>query len=427
MKRVIVALTALCAVSCTKSRQPVTPETSPPKDSSAITMTAESFPFAFEPDEAVTGYVLQLEYNSAITDYAAIIKDKLTEIADHGGGTLVVPYGEYPIKSEMVFARHTGPAFHISIKGERGPNGQFPLFYDKDPGALPHQFLSFQSNWSNPQLSFSVSNLRIEGNNVPFSASHPFYGPLAVPQTCISGRNVHSGTVKNVIISNVYGNGIEFVNGGTSGKNTRVESVVIKSCKILNSWSDNLQDNSGDGIMLWGCNNPVVQNCIISSNPNTVNYYPRCGIVLEHGSEKATIRNNYIEGYKKNIHIECDYGGHLIENNYLMKNGRWGIVFVESCAQDPAQANDYSPCKVRNNIFQYDQTYLQYGADHRAFISMEKSFVLDGMEITGNKFVFDEKGSNNDRANYINTHEPYNVYIQTHGQDLITISGNIYN
>lgn len=424
------ALAVLCVVSCAKPKQSVDPVINNNENSETPTTGGgpDNFPFSFQPDEPISGYVLELEYNSSISDYANIIKAKLNEIADHGGGTLIVPYGEYPLRSDMIFERHTGPAFAVAIVGIRSENGEFPLFYDRDQSKKPHQFFSFQSNWNTPQMSFSVRNLRFEGNNHPYSPSHPFYGSGAVPRPCISGKNVATGTVKNVIISNIYGDGIFFVNGGANGKNTRIESVVIKSCKILNCWSDNLLNNTGDGIMLWSCNKPLVEGCIISNDVNVTKHYSRGGIILEHGAEKAIIKNCFIQGYQRNIHIECDYGGHLITNNKIYRNSKVGIVFSEDCGQDINEQTDYSPSKVINNEFLYDQNYLEYNANHATFIYIyKKSFVLNGLEIKDNTFHFKEKNSPPDRAQYLKFSHPFNVYIQTHGQENVTISNNQYN
>ena len=424
-RRIFVALIALCLFSCSKKdlSQPTDRTTDQLEEPNGKSLSP--IVFSFQPDEPLTGYVVRMTVHDTIMNYAPFIKAGLDEIATHGGGTLVVPYGEYQITSKMLFERHTG-TYDMNIVGERNSLGEFPLFYDRDQSRVPHQFITFLSNWVNPTMTFSVRNLRFEGNNSPYSSAHPFYGSGAEPAACLSGGNVASGRFVNIQISNIYGNGMEFGNGGVEGKNNRVENAEVVSCKIINCWSDNMQNTTGDGIMFWGCNNPTITNCIISNDVYTTNHYSRCGIVLENKSEGATIRNCHIEGYQKLIHIECDYGGHRIENNYLTRASRWGIVFVSNCDVETSGPSP-NPTQIKNNTFINDQTYLEFGQDHRAFISMGKATFLDGSIILGNNFSFKEKGSNADRAKYINTIEAYNVYIQTHGQENILIQNNTFN
>ncbi len=431
MKPFFMALAVLCVVSCAKPKQSVDPvinndESPETPNSTPVLAGSQNFPFAFQPDEAPTGYVVRLQFDPSIEDYSTIMTQKCDEVLNHGGGTLVIPYGTYTIKKTTQFKRDYGPAVSFAVVGERGPNGELPIISYEDQSIKPFRAFMFVSNYNAPQMSISVRNLEFRGNNSPYSSSHPFYGPLAQPRPCISGYNIVTANIKNVVIKNHYGDGIVLTNEGTTGRNKRIESPVIKSCKILNCWSDDFNNWDGDGIMLWAVNKPIVEGCIIDNDVvNTTHYYPRCGIVMEHSVEDAVIKNNYIGGYTKLLHIECDYGGHVIEGNKFVRDKISSILFVQNCGQNPADG--YKPTKILNNEFLYDQTYQEYGADHRCFIYMNKSFTLDGSIISGNKFTFAEKNSSSDRQHYINTTAEYNVYIQKHGQENLTISNNQYN
>lgn len=373
-----------------------------------------------------------LKYDKNIKDYSPIIKDAIKELTEKGGGTLIVPYGDYPVLTGVIFESHR-PSLILNIVGRRNALGQLPTFFDRDKSKKPHIFFWFIGDIANPRLTINVSNIQVIGNNFPYYKGHPFYEKGATPCPAFRCSNILTANFSNVIIKNVYGDGIALINGfdnHNNDKKNRIEAPIIKDCQILNCWSWNGKNDGGDGIMLWSVNNPIIENCIILNNINTTKHYGRCGIVLEHYTEKAIIRNNKIGGYERNMHIECDYGGHLIERNTFSQS-KIGITLSEACNQDPDLKHLYFPIKILNNIFEYRGEMEKNNLIRNDFgyISIhKKSFMLEGLTIKNNRFLDQRsisKGKIIHSKDLIKTDKK--VFMKLDNQDGVIILGNKYD
>jgi hypothetical protein len=382
-----------------------------------------------------TGYAqaqsarVTLTPDKRVADYGPVIKDALTDLANKGGGTLTIPYGEYPILTGVVFENHK-PGLVINITGQKDSKGRTPVFSDRNRAKKPHLFFWLIGNIANPRLTVNVSNIQIIGNNMPYTSSNPFYGSGAEPVPAFRCSNVYTVSFSNVIIKDVYGDGIALINGfdnHNNDKKNRIESPVIRNCKILNCWSWNGKDDGGDGIMMWSVNRPVIESCTILNDLNVTKYFSRAGIVIEHNSESAVIRNNTIGGYQRNIHIEGTYGGHIVEKNRFSQSS---IAVTLNEFSLGGSAALYKPIKIINNTIEYTPSRYNIKRPFRewSFISMTmKGDNLNDVIIEGNTFTYtgtDSRSVQSKKQSDLN--DPDNVYIQTRGYKKVRQGKNTF-
>jgi len=360
-----------------------------------------------------------------VKDYAPIIQEHLETLAKQGGGTLKVSYGNYPMLNQ-VHLTELNKSVIVTIKGINGQNNAKPFFYDTAATKNPHSFFVFQGNIGVPNLTVNILNIHIKGNNQPFTAAHPFVNKVFYTRA-IACLNTNTVTIKNVDISNFYGDGIMLSQGmDTREKKFRVNKPIIADCKILNTWGWGPSDDSKDGIMLWQVNAPLVENCLIVNDVNVTKHKGRCGIVLEHNTENAIVRNNVVGGYDRNLHIECDFGGHLITKN-TFKYSNNAVTLSYDCNQPISRKNDYRPIVIENNTFNYfdELSRIKSAQNDFGFISIhKKSFVLNGLKIRNNTFLT-TKG----KVKVKNTTDGVigaKRYIWLGGQENVIIEQNVY-
>ncbi|MCE7058628.1 right-handed parallel beta-helix repeat-containing protein [Dyadobacter sp. CY343] len=379
-----------------------------------------------------------ITYSDTVKDYGPVITRAFEDLIKAGGGTLRIRYGIYPVRSAVVVKRKQDTP-KITVTGLKNSKGKLPILRDTNSAVPPHHFFSFEGNIDNPTMVVKISNLEFVGNNKPYSKGHPFFGnENMIYKHAIGGINVKTMTIENVTIRNFYGRGILIGNylGGKYTRKKRVESPVIRNCRIYNVWGYSKRDDSGDGIEFISVNKPTVENSTILNNLAQSKYIGRCGIVMERNTEKAIIRNNKIGGYARNIHVECDWGGHLIEKNNFSQSSI-AVTLSEDCGQSIDLKDQFSPITIRNNTMVYNQEYHTYNIKRSpfSFISIHKpTFMLDGLQITGNKMTLlgvkkpvqakQPIQAQNARvaSEAVNTR-----YIDTKGQSNVKISGNSFN
>ncbi len=398
-----------------------------------------------------------LHFSPEIDDYAPVVTAALNEIYDAGGGTLQVGYGRYPLKTVMGFSRRDAKTVSITIQGVKNAAGERPLFYCVAEPGKTHRMFNFGGGWftEGGYLSVSVSSIEIVGNNVPVNRStsnvpgddgvsppwaiipwgnqpddrhygHPFMHHTSQNGDAIILNNLKTAHIDDVIIREVYGDGIKMANYGTRSDEWMIEPTITNT-RILNTWL--WQDGfiTGDGIIAWFVKKPRIENCVIYNDIPYTRWTGRSGIVIEHDSEEAIIRNNVIGGYVRNIHIENTYGGHVIENNKLLASD-FGVFLNEPEWGDAAKMAKVKPVAVKDNYFEYNMERITYKAfpmgGRRALVdTFILSKKLNGLQVTGNEFVINDGGPHpKDPLVYIGPVEAKDY--AAHG---FTVQNNMFN
>lgn len=377
------------------------------------------------------GKIKTITYSEGVKDYGPVLKKAIDEMLASGGGTLQIKYGVYPLLTPVMI-KNEGKPPKISIVGVKNKSGKLPIFVDRDSTKRPHNFFNFAGNISNPTMAVDISNIVIIGSNVPYSPSHPYFGKDdQIYALAIAGINVRSFNVKNVTIKNFYGRGIYIANfhDRRFNRRLRVESPTVRNCKITNVWGFSKKDDSGDGVEFISANRPIVENCVIVNDMAQTKFAGRCGIVLEHNVENAIIRNNKIGGYQRNIHAECDWGGHLIEGNTFTQSSI-AVTLSEDCNQPDSLK--FEPSIIRNNKMYYSQEFKKYRIPKStySFISIHKpSRMLEGLQIVNNKMYYTtgEPQKPSAARTAAVTGKEKSVYIDLKNQSKAIVKGNQFN
>lgn len=375
---------------------------------------------------------IQINFSKEILDYGPVFSKKINELLSANGGTLSVGSGTYPILTPIQI-KYKGQEVILNIVGKKGTKGKLPILMDSDTTRAPHNFLHFTGDVVNPSLTLNISNFEIIGNNIPYSKQHPFISNITNSyMSAISGLNLKTSNINNVTIRNFYGTGIILANYYESQKEpklNRMESPKITNCSIVNVWAYNAKDQSGDAIAMWGVNKPVVQNNVMINTIKTTKFAGRAGLVLEHYTENAVVKKNKIGGYNRNIHIECDYGGHLISYNTLSQSSI-AITLSEDCGLTASQKNLYSPIIIENNSMIYNQEFRRFNIPKKdyAFISVHRaSPMLDGLTIRNNTMTyFLDKTVDQSKTSTRVKEKNKNIYIELNGQQNAVIDRNIF-
>lgn len=347
----------------------------------------------------------------------------LNEVYDAGGGKVEVAYGIYPLKTTMSFRREEAKTVDISLVGLKNPAGERPQFYcDSEPGKT-HRMMMFRAGYlPKSALSMSVSGLEIVGNNVPVNRStsnvpgddgvsppwailpwrdlpdnlhygHPFMHHRAASGEGLMFLNQKTVHVDDVVIRNIYGVGIQLSSYG-GRDDQRMESPTITNSKIINTWAWRDGFMTGDGIMLWFINNPRIENCVIYNDIPYTRWVGRSGIVVEHYSEGAIVKNNIIGGYSRNIHIEDTYGNHQVIGNKILASD-FGVFLNEPDWKDATKMAKVRPVVIKDNYFEYNMERVTYKTfpwgSRRAFVdTFLLTKKLNGLQVLKNDFVYND-------------------------------------
>ncbi|MCX2481809.1 glycosyl hydrolase family 28-related protein [Pedobacter sp. MC2016-15] len=277
--------------------------------------------------------------NGITDDYAAIQKcfDDALKLND---SKVLFPSGKYSLSKGLV-AHYINN--NLEILGNT-TNGVLPAIICKSPVSA----LSIRGYFDPKALgTIKISNLKIQGGfaKYPYSDHNPYVNKKQW-FTGLSITDKRKITINNVIVSDFYGQGIYISSTQQTDipLTARAQQVSITNSKVLNCWGFNpAADDYGDGIYLSNVASAVLRNNIIRNDFKTTKQLGRCGIVLEFMAEDCIIEKNQIFGYDRGIHLEADYGGHLINGNSI-SGSDMGIVLYNTSI-----AGHNKPVKITNN------------------------------------------------------------------------------
>lgn len=305
---------------------------------------------------------------------------------------ILIPFGTYVISDNIILDHVAG---QIEIKGVLKGTEQPVLLQKSFKSGI---VISGLRNGKTAKGSIKISNLKIQGQRIPYSPSHPYIN-TARHIYGISITDAYTATITNVTISDIYGRGINIFDSQTAtlDDNERFENVVVENNKILNCWGYNPErDDYGDGIYIACVKKASIKNNQVINDIRIVKELGRGGIVLEEKSQDCVVQNNTIEGYDRAIHIENDYGGHYISGNRI-QGSDLGLLSYNLKKAGPAYRN--KPTAIVNNFFSNKNLYKGIKVNHnrKENDTASRSLIwltdLDncraGSTVTGNTFVID--------------------------------------
>lgn len=265
-----------------------------------------------------------------VTDDAAALLRALADATAHTGIVeLQISPGSYLISKTLEI--NMNKCSQLIIKG-RVVNGKLPQIFSARFITILHVFSYY---WL-PKGNLIISHLAIKGNNPPYSPLHPYFDK---PSFCsgIRVENLKEVNISNNQISNIYGDGISvgYSNINVKDLSNRYNNVKIANNQILNCWGahptpgkNKVFDDYGDGIYTNSIKKGSIIGNRIVNDLSITKQLGRAGIVLEFNDEDCLVKDNYVFGYDRNIHIEGDIGGQTIENNTL-EGSDFGILVYD--------------------------------------------------------------------------------------------------
>ena len=323
------------------------------------------------------------------TDDQQSILKCLNAAATHPGIVVVkIPYGVYLVQ-ESLKVTITAPQ-RLIIRGYLN-SGKRPLIKTTRFITL----LDISSPLSAPNGKVTIEELSLQGDNIPFSSTHPYFDKGSFT----SGIRISNMTEASILhnqISNFYGEGIYvgYTNAGTSTPVHRFSHIEIDYNEVINCWglrptksSSGAFDDYGDGIYTSNVANGNILNNKIINNLSVTRQIGRAGLVLEYNDEDIAVKNNYIFGYDRDIHLEADVGGHDIENNTL-EGTDFGILIFDNPAYR-SKAIKIIGNRISNKGFPAGNQYaLVRDSQERCLLSFyAKGTCRSGSEIKNNRFV----------------------------------------
>ncbi|AQX08202.1 glycosyl hydrolase family 28-related protein [Elizabethkingia ursingii] len=318
---------------------------------------------------------------------------------------LYIPMGKYRIDKVLNVNLAVGQNF--IIKGDQIKNKKSILFTNKFTGIL-----EIVSSNSFSTGTIRMSNIEFRGNNVPFNNGYHPYVNKEKYVSAIAIYNLEKVYINNIIIRDFYGEGINLNNYIYSNEEPKYFNYVeIKNTQILDVWGMNhvnrngAIDDYGDGIYLANVHNALIENNKIFNNTVFTNYLGRSGLTIEYNCFNILVENNYIKGYDRNIHIEGDQGGHIIQNNTI--EGSDIAIYVYS------HKNKYrnSPIKILNNILSdkdtpYNKEYIPNmtnGVGRALILFKDFDNAKKGSMINENTFTLKDRDNKNNKVKYIDS------------------------
>lgn len=259
------------------------------------------------------------------------------------GGVVEVPEGDYKVTGEVLLNFKSDVAVTIKgISGKRKPR----IFTDNFTNII-----IALSDPNAPKGRIVIENLEVQGNNVPFSGSHPYYGKKDY-KIGIGVSNLKEAVVKNNIVSRIYGEGIYVCNWNfeKNRPENRFRNIEIVGNQVLNCWGlhpnngSGAFDDYGDGIYVNNVAKGLISGNQVINDLRTTKQFGRAGLVVEFNAENCSILNNRINGYDRNIHFEGDYGGHVLKGNRLTGSDFGICVYSNAAASAP-----HYPLVIANN------------------------------------------------------------------------------
>lgn len=291
-----------------------------------------------------------------IADDTKSIQQCFDNATSRGGGTVIIPQGDYKTSKNLFLNFHSDVSLKIT--------GQNATIYPTDKYYYIFCDNSDKNN-KKPLGSLSISGININAEKLPHPQSFYYDNP-----SCAYGlflTNLKAIDIQNCTFSNIYGSAIKLVLLKDVNDTTASTTVSVKNNKILNCWGLNptkdyldkknpqkfVYDNYGDGVAIWGYRNAVIDGNYIFNDVSKTGYYGRGGVVVEADGENSVITNNVINGYDRGVHIEGDKGGHYIANNKI-SGSQVAIYFW--------LADNFKnrPVKIENNTFSYKNEAEKY-------------------------------------------------------------------
>ncbi|KIO78628.1 hypothetical protein TH53_02465 [Pedobacter lusitanus] len=282
---------------------------------------------------------------NGITDDYIPIQKCIDEALKNQKSKVIFPPGKYIISKGLV-AHYIANDLEISGQVQ---NNIYPTVSCINPVSV----LSIRGYLEPESIgTVSINNLNIKGafGKFPYSKSNRFVNGNQW-YSGISVTDKKSAIVKNVNISDIYGEGlyISTTKQVDIPLKARFNNVSVLDCKVINCWGYNPKsDDYGDGIYIADVSSAIIKNNLIQNNFSVTKQLGRCGIVIEFMAENCIVSGNKIFGYDRGIHLEADYGNHTISQN-VISGSDMGIVLFNSSI--PGQNK---PVKIIGNTVSND-------------------------------------------------------------------------
>ncbi|MCK7558106.1 glycoside hydrolase family 55 protein [Chitinophaga sedimenti] len=256
--------------------------------------------------------------------------DKAVAVLAKAGGVLEIPYGRYYISRPIYVNSNSAGSIQIKgiVKGGNRPVIKSSNFIN---------LIYIEGDAHKPAMDVAVKYVQVEGNNVPYTAKHPYYDVPNSYRIGIGVINCKSVSIEQCVVKNVYGQGIYIGNTlfHDAPVGDRVKKMLLNKNQIFNTWGLNptpdggLYDEYGDGIYVNNVASGKITGNIVRNDLRYTRQFGRAGIVLEYNVENVEVVNNTVSGYDRNIHVEEDLGNISILNNKLTGSD-FGILIWNS-------------------------------------------------------------------------------------------------
>lgn len=281
-------------------------------------------------------------------DSRQYIQNAIDYLADHGGGTLIVPTGVWYLNSYGVPGKISNYAgiIHwrstVNIKLETGSVLRVGSFFNEKGYCV---ICGFDGN--DPASAGFLEDAMIYGNGKIDGGNNiqPVGGALTYA--------IGTGKSNNVLIRDIHITGGDMTWAVTLGwngfgVNTVVDNVTVTECK-----RSDIDRNVDQSLFYVGCAYSGVRNCFISPAQNGLGQRISCGIELHQGNTFA--ENNHIEGCVRALyvvmHSQENGKGNIMANVKVTGNtanitGQFCTIGAEKIYADTS----ITDCLVADNI-----------------------------------------------------------------------------
>lgn len=296
----------------------------------------------------------------------------------------------------MPTIQSTSPERHVFfVFKTQGQQGEEPAIYPKTQSRTLHN------------TEIHIRGVKLEG--ISSTTNSHVYNPQSVQhnQTFNMGaacaiENFKGVNVRNVIVENLYGNGI-FVNNKFFAYENN--AVVVDSNILTNVWGIKYRkdcntgsyDDTGFGIRFTGIQQGKTRYNIIHNNLAVTKQVGAIalGSCCEHDKD-CEAGYNSLKGYDRLIHVENGLSGFHIHHNRCT-GGETGIVFDGNRDYKGRSCPPVNPSLVEYNYISNEELvynpYLQKIYPQHLFFSTlaHRTNEYNGTQINNNTFVIDKK------------------------------------
>lgn len=236
-----------------------------------------------------------------IADDTQALKDAINHIISLGGGTIYIPKTTafYKITSSMVFNIRDG--IKIKIIGEYLPELRLTSNISANIFEFNGVDEANQPIQDSQNINIEIDGVFLNGIGVSEQWELTNYSNLKLAQAVVvKASNL---LISNCKIANFYGYGIKVF---------YYKKAIVQNCdfeKVGGKWyQDDTFDGFGDAIYFGSAQNKhslaIVKECSVIGYPADRPRLSRCGITFEYGAGRCELRNNYLEGYAREVHVE---------------------------------------------------------------------------------------------------------------------------